>query len=162
MRHVSESEWNQWYNSIYGYVYRRVSVRTAVEDITTEVLEDFFLADREQMRDETSYIFGIARNKVSHWIRNKYRTPTSVELDESRDTNKEEHTIEYRAQLKTLLDCAKTHTSNEEFELIEMSVLYDFSSPTIAAELGLTPATVRQRLSRTLKKLRTLCSKAWN
>jgi RNA polymerase sigma factor (sigma-70 family) len=162
MRHVTESEWNQWYNAIYGYVYRRVTVRATVEDITTEVLEDFFLADPEQMRDEKSYIFGIARNKVMYWIRSKYRTPSTVQLDETRDANKDEHSVEYQSRMQQLIACAKKHTSIEDFALIEMSVLYDYSSPTIAAELQLTPATVRQRLSRSLKRLRTLCSKAWN
>jgi RNA polymerase sigma factor (sigma-70 family) len=163
MRHVSEVEWNQWYNAIYGYVYRRVSVTTAVEEITTNVLEDFFMQDTGTiMRDEKSYIFGIARNKVLYWIRSKYRTVNTVELDESWDTAKDEHSIEYKTRMNLLMECAKNKLSLDEFTLVELSVLYDYSSPEVAQKLNLTAATVRQRLSRTLKKLRTLCTKAWN
>jgi RNA polymerase sigma factor (sigma-70 family) len=157
---VTELEWNQWYNTVYGYVYRRVSVRTAVEEITIETLEDFILRGKDDVEEVSHYLIGIARNKLNRWLSTKYTVHKPIELVEGWDGVEE--TSEYKARMKQLLDCAKKHTTPEDLYIIEMAIQFDFSSPQIARELNLTHTTVRKKLSRALAKIRKHCHKAWN
>ena len=92
------------------------------------------------------------------YIRKKDKTKVST-LDE----NYEEKSFsnEFNLKLENLKKCIQSQLSTQDQEIIEMSVMSDFSSQNVAEKLNLTAANVRQKLSRSIKKLRQKCRQVW-
>jgi|LakMenE01Jun11ns_1017448.scaffolds.fasta_scaffold9820187_2 RNA polymerase sigma factor (sigma-70 family) len=157
MQKISEADWNYWYDCVYAYFYRRVSNRIDVEDLTMETLETYFLYAKE-IESKEAFIWGIAKRKMLEYIRRKDKTKVST-LDE----NYEEKSFsnEFNLKLENLKKCIQSQLSNQDQEIIEMSVMSDFSSQNVAEKLNLTAANVRQKLSRSIKKLRQKCRQVW-
>jgi RNA polymerase sigma factor (sigma-70 family) len=161
---ISEEEWNYWFDRVYAYFYRRVGNREDVEDLSYSTLEDFFLKDKK-IDNPQAFLWGIARNKMREYIRSKKRNPVSIDdkdsLNEPKYTKPEEISEYYLEKIDTLKDCIKKELKETDQKIIELNILHDFSSKEVAEKLGTTPENVRQRLSRSLKKLRQKCKEIW-
>jgi RNA polymerase sigma factor (sigma-70 family) len=64
-------------------------------------------------------------------------------------------------KLEILKKCIQNQLSTQDQEIVEMSIMSDFSSQNVSEKLNLTATNVRQKLSRSLKKLRQKCKQAW-
>ena len=64
--------WDDAYNRIFSFLARRVDNRSTVEDLTAEVVEEFFLNTPES-KQHNGYLYGIARNKLNLHLRSKYQ-----------------------------------------------------------------------------------------
>jgi DNA-directed RNA polymerase specialized sigma24 family protein len=59
------------------------------------------------------------------------------------------------------LECAEKYLEKENLEIVEMCIMEDFSGKEVAKKTNLKEATVRQRLKRSLDKIRKNCLKIW-
>lgn len=59
------------------------------------------------------------------------------------------------------MECAEKYLEKENLEIVEMCIMEDFSGKEVAKKTNLKEATVRQRLKRSLDKIRKNCLKIW-
>lgn len=161
-RRISQEEWNHWYNKVYGYFYRRVSDKFQVEELTAETLTEFFLSEKE-VDSEAGFVWKIARYNFIDYIRsknskkNQWQTYQDIENieDDLRYNNY------YLERVEALKKCLQRHLKVEDCQVVEMCVMYDFSSQETATELKISSENVRQKLSRSLKKVKDKCRSIW-
>lgn len=70
-----EKLYNHFFNQIYFYVYSRVSSLHDTQEITSEIFLSI-VENISEFRGDSSfknYIFGIAKNKIFNYIREKYQ-----------------------------------------------------------------------------------------
>lgn len=167
-----EQEWEYWFTRVYAYFYKRVGGKQyEVEELTSLTMNAAFLA--KDVKNFKGYIWRIAHNQLVQYIKNKSLEPVFVPLQEEIDDNKKsaffvdweaenlvssnyQHKLE---KLKTCID--KQITKSEEKEILELSIYEDKKSTEIAKILNLKPDNIRQKLSRTLKKLKVECRSLW-
>ena len=161
IKSLTQTEWNQWYNKVYGYFFRRLDSRSDVEDLTALTLNDFFL--KENVKNPQGLIWVIARNKLTDFIRAKpkHQTTALENLPESLISQADPYSDTYLSRVEHLKDCVKKNLKEQDYIIVEMCAVCDFSSEVVAAEMNLTPANVRQKLSRSLKKVREICRRIW-
>jgi RNA polymerase sigma factor (sigma-70 family) len=148
-------EWDYWYGRVYAYFLRRVSSTFEVEELTARTLNDFFLT-AEEVRSDQALMWRIARCKLLDYI--KLKKNPHLELNEYQATEAEPvYSYAYSEKVSAVKDCLRRHLNDREYQIIEMCVMYDFSSQDAARELGLKPDNLRQILSRSLKKVRKIC-----
>lgn len=157
MQKIFEADWNYWYDCVYVYFYRRVNNRIDVEDLTMETLETYFLYTKK-IESREAFVWGIAKRKMLEYIRKKDKNKI-LNLDE----NYEEKIFSnnFNLKIESLKKCIQNELSTQDQEIVELSIMSDFSSQNVAEKLNLTAANVRQKLSRSLKKLRQKCKQIW-
>lgn len=152
-------EWDYWYSRVYAYFFRRVNSVFEVEELTARTLNDFFLTE-EQIRSDKGLMWRIARCKLLDFIKTK--KPGTVELTEHyQDQTEPGFSHFYQEKIAAIKDCLQRNLTLKEYQIVDMCVMYDFSSKDAAAELGLRPDNLRQILSRSLKKVRKICLDKW-
>lgn len=162
-RLVTQSEWNQWYNQVYGYFFRRLNNRFDVDELASDTVTEFFLKDFVP-ENPKAFIFGIARNKLYQYFDKKAKNRVA-ELDGQAETltceAADSYSSFYLAKIAELRKCIQQQLSKQDQEIVELCVVCEFSSERVARELNLSPPNVRQRLSRALRKLRRECRDIW-
>lgn len=154
---LTQDNYNYWYNLVYAYFYRRVNTQQDADDLTSSVLSDFFMYEGE-VKNPIALIWTMARNQLKSFIYQKTKTPLSSQNIEDLESM---YSTTYYDRMTGLIKCAKRQLKPLEFEVVELSVLCDFSSKEVAKQVDLTPANARQKLSRSLKKLRDKCRQIW-
>lgn len=169
-------EWEYYYPKVYGYFFRRVNNRLDVEDLTSLVLSNFFgtLLDENkavQIQNKNAYLWSICRNALLNFIYYKQKDITvsledidhSLTLEQSVQSRSIEnfYSQHYQSRLQNLLECLRKQLSALEYQIIEMSFLQEMTSKQIAEKVNLTATNVRQKISRSLKKVRDKCKKLW-
>jgi RNA polymerase sigma factor (sigma-70 family) len=161
IKSLTQQEWNEWYNKVYGYFFRRVDSRSDVEDLTAITLNDFFL--KTDVKNPQGLIWVIARNKLTDFIRSKPKNHT-ISLDnlpENLIAQSDVYSDRYQNRIEHLKECVKKNLKEQDYSIVELCTISDFSSEVVAAQLNLSPANVRQKLSRSLKKVREICRRIW-
>ncbi len=72
--------YNHFFNQIYYYIYSRINSLHDTQEITSEVFLSI-VEGIKKFKGESSfknYIFGIAKNKIRDYIRNKYKSADYV------------------------------------------------------------------------------------
>lgn len=129
--------------------------RTKVQDAAGDLTQQTFLAcvesrDRiDPARGFRSYLFGIARNKLLHFLRAHYRKPD--EVDPSRmsvyQVGQQPGFVTMREDQRVLI--AAMHKLPIDFQItLELFYWWDLTVPEIAAALDVAPGTVKSRLAR--------------
>ena len=159
---LTQEKWDYWYNRVYGYFYRRVTSRHDVEDLTTSTLGDFFLKN-EEIQNENGLMWTIAKNKLLTYIRDKGKHQ-HLNFDELENSISFEDipSPRYQDKLDRLQVCIQKQLNTADHKIMQLSIVSDFSSQRIAEESGLTSSNVRQRLSRSIKKVRKHCADIWS
>lgn len=98
-----------------------------------------------------------------------------VGLDENTESIKSEPVFEveqdvedlksdqYQGKLNQLLDCIDSNIkSDEDKTIIRLSIYEEKTAAQIGEVFNLTKETVRQRLSRNIRKIRQSCLDVWN
>ncbi len=158
--HLNQDNYNYWYNLVYAYFYRRISIKEDADDLTSSVLSDFFMYEKE-IEKPIGLIWAIARNKLKTFFLKKSKTLFSNENIEDMEDIENVYSQSYYDRTENLINCAKKQLKTVDFDILELSVFCDFDSKKIATKLNLKPDNVRQRLSRSLKKLREKCRQIW-
>lgn len=153
-------EWDYWYGRVYAYFLRRVNSDYEVEELTARTLNDFFLT-KEEVRSDQALMWRIARCKLLDYI--KLKKTSTINYDENSQIQFESsYSNNYREKVMAIQDCLKENLSSVEYQIIEMCIMYDFSSKQAAQELGIKPDNLRQILSRSLRKIRKNCLNNWS
>ena len=63
--------------------------------------------------------------------------------------------------MRQLLDCCKKNLNTEDYNIVFSSIVDNQNSTEIAVEFKLKPATVRQKLKRSIIKLKKGCTTLW-
>lgn len=135
--------------SVFGFF------RTKVQDSAGDLTQQTFLAcvesrDRiDPSRGFRSYLFGIARNKLLHYLRAHYRKPD--EVDPSRmsvyQAGAQPGFVTMREDQRLLVQAL--HRLPIDFQItLELFYWWDLTVPEIAAALDIAPGTVKSRMNR--------------
>jgi len=148
-----KNEWDNWYDKIYGFYFRRLDNITDVEDLTAETLNSFFLTKTE-VQDQYSFIFKIARNKLNTFLKSKYKNYPATTLDDNLQINYSPNFEKFKSDLQ---NCIEKHTSELDQQILNLCVIEDFQSKDVADKLNISSSNVRTRLHRSLKILKEKC-----
>jgi RNA polymerase sigma factor (sigma-70 family) len=160
--------WQTYHPRVFGYMYKRLNHRQDVEDLTNLVMYAFLDAMRnrpEQIKNPETYLWRIAHNQLARWIRDKYRQPITVSfeedfelIDESLENFESEN---FQKRKQSLYQCLEKTLPAKELELVKQAMIDNIKSPVLAQQYGLSSANIRQKISRSLKKLRDKCQDIW-
>jgi RNA polymerase sigma factor (sigma-70 family) len=163
-----EELWYQYYPKVFGYFFRRVNNREDVEDLTSITLTNFlqkWLEKGQEIQHREGYLWRIAHNQLANFIRHKSKKPVPLAIDEDWQLIDEKLEVEYshyfRERVQALIKCVQDFLDPTQYRLVKESIFHDRKSPELAEELDMTPANVRQKLSRALQKVRRKCRNLW-
>lgn len=159
-----QETWKIYFPRVYGYFFRRVTNREDVDDLTSVVMTSFIQAKLEKNIEKIeSYLWAIARTQLHLFIRNRSKSPATIEMTEEVDQNdnfEDEQaikTLEFR--LNNLYYLTKNYLTSEEQEIFSLTYRDGYNSTEIGQQLNIKPNTVRQKLSRIISKIKPHLSK---
>jgi len=158
---ITSDEYQTLYSTVFGYFCRRITQHEDAEDLTSSTVSDYLLYDKP-VTNPKALLWTIARNKLYKYIRQKGVKPLTG-WDESFEDSAQfavQHD-EMKDFRSSVSDFARSQLKKIEFDVVELSVLCGFDSRRVAAELGISRSNVRQKLSRSLKKLRERFPHHW-
>lgn len=100
---LQESEYNYWYDRVFGYFLRRVANYHESQDLTSQVLADFFLYPPEKISSDTGLIWKITKNYFYNYLRNAKKTGLIVDIENQEISS--EYSTEHNLRLETLQKC---------------------------------------------------------
>lgn len=144
---------------LYSHAYRRLPSREDVRDIIQELFV-YLWTHREVLDFRTglsSYLYASVRNRVLNQYRNKkVRDNFAASLQEFIDSGENLIEDQLREKELRLLIEKEVAALPEQMRLVfEMSRNQEMTHNEIAAELGISPHTVRNQVHNALKVLRT-------
>jgi len=159
----TQTDWNYWYDMVYGYFYRRLNSRSEVDELTSETVTDFLLKN-EEIQNPKALIFSIAKNKMKQFLYRKQRN-AYTDFDQMSyaqfNPQTDVYSNHYYHKIEQLKACIQRQLNTQDQEIVELCVQSDFSSKQASQMLQITSTNIRQRLSRALKKLREQCKNIW-
>ncbi len=146
--------YDQYFQKVYGFVYRRVLSREIAEDLTSEI---FIKALRKWPGEEKvsgAWIFMIARNRIiDHYRTNKNNDDIETVFDLAGPINPltEVANRESLEKIKT----AMGYLSSKQRQIVMMRLWDELSYKEIAESVGQSEAAVKMICLRSLKALRS-------
>ncbi len=158
--------WQEYYPKVFGYFFRRISNREDVEDLTSLTLTAFVdNLTNKSIQNPHAFLWKIAHNQLLVFIRFKQKQPIPISLEEdfeveveATDNSQNQHALD---RIKNLMHCVEQNLSGIELIIVKGIIQEERSSAELATELNLKADNVRQKLSRSLKKLREKCTELW-
>jgi RNA polymerase sigma-70 factor (ECF subfamily) len=152
--------YDRYAGRVYGYHLRRSGDPNAAEDLTAETFAQAWFA-RTRFRDDADgsagpWLFGIARNVLLASVRRRRLERGACERLGLLDRI-DRPTLPAAPEESWLdgLDEAMADLPADQRDAIRMRIVEDLSYSAAAARLDATPQTVRARVSRGLRTLRT-------
>lgn len=146
------------HGALFEFLSRMTGDRTAAEDLTQDVFVRM-LRYRSTFRNDgrfDTWMFHIARNARADYFRRRARVEISGEaIDVATDAPEPAHRIE-REEESALLRAALLQLREDKRELIVLARYRGMKQEAIAELLGVDVGTVKVRIHRTLKELRTI------
>jgi len=174
---ISESSlcdlWADLYPKVYGYFLRRLDNRLDVEDLASITLTSFLQKYRQnpdKITNKHAFLWKIAHNQLCLFIKSKSKTFLSISLEDEIEDNidtgidlaiENERSKELQIRIQKLIKCMENHLKNPELIIVKRIIMDDEKSTNLGKELNLTPENIRQKLSRSLKKLKIKCKSVW-
>lgn len=163
-RPISQTEWNYWFNKVYGYFYRRLDNQFEVEELTAMTLNHFFLTNKI-INSEAGFLWHLARCNFLNYLASKktkkFQSNETVPLEDYEQNQDYAYNNYYLERVEALKKCVQKYLQPNDYQIVEMCIMQDFSSTEVSKELQLSPENVRQKLSRSLKKVRQNCREVW-
>lgn len=157
-----DAEWEEYYPKVFGFFFRRLNEKGEVEDLTSLTMHSFFKAkyvDKKTILSPNAYLWQIARNQLNVYIKNKSKQMVALSWEEEIET--ENYCSHYTKKVEEIMDCFRNSIPAEDVLIVEKIIMNDITSVELAKELGLNPGNIRQKLSRSLKKIRQKCINLW-
>lgn len=155
--HAAQAELMQRYTRrVSGFVRAIIRQPDAVEDVTQMVFIKMFRR-LSRLRDPAvfeSWLFTLARNTSLDFIRRRSCRPSTVALDDEVNQIADPSNINATSEILAALDRALSRLSPIDRSLVTQFVAGE-SYGSIAAQAGLSLATVKVRLHRVRPFLRT-------
>lgn len=144
------------YRPLLGYVLRRVDQPADAADVLAEVfLVAWRRLDEVPGGDEGRlWLFGVARRTIANHRRGVRRREAATERLRAEFASMIAQVPDSRGPEEPLVASALERLSEDDREVLTLTVWEGLSSPDIARVLGLKPATVRVRLHRARGRLR--------
>jgi RNA polymerase sigma-70 factor (ECF subfamily) len=150
-----EGVFTRYMDPIYRFIYSRVGNREDAEDLASQV----FLKASQRLDDArsdasvASWLFTVARNViVDHW-RRYYRTPPSVELDETATLlHDEEPPTGSAEETEQLVERVLAALPPRYRQVLELRFLQGYSIDEIAQEMSVTPGNAKVLQHRALAR----------
>ncbi len=145
-----------YYKEMYCYACYVTGCETLAQDAVSDAVMSAFEQIKSLKNEKAfkSWIFKILCAACKRYYTDNQKKNTLVYLDDEESgfteptgTDNPELSVEMKSALSTL--------SEEEREIVVLSVLGNYKSHELAEILGLPPSTVRSKLKRSLAKLRT-------
>jgi RNA polymerase sigma factor (sigma-70 family) len=164
-----QDQWDYWYPRVYGYFYKRITDKTTVDDLTANVLSTVFLA--KNIINMNGYVWKVAHNYLVRYIDTKAKSPIMVGWDDNLNwiPDEQDYDLEnyvspvYNNKMANMKLCIDNQiTSEEDKQLIQLSIYEEKNSSEIEALIGVKSNTVRQKLSRLLRKVKENCRDLWS
>jgi len=148
------------YDEIFRYCARRLPSRANAEDVTSQVFLKMVKNFDSFTGNETGFrcwLFRIACNEINSFYRRSARQQKAMENvrreSAGQDCSSDEASdIENQEKIEFLRNAIGTLTPTLQ-DIVTLRYYEGLNSEQIGKILGLNPATVRSRLSRSLKKL---------
>jgi RNA polymerase sigma factor (sigma-70 family) len=167
--HEAKIAWDYWYPLVYGYFYRRLNSRSDVEELTANSIAALLL--KPDVQNPKAFIWKTARNQLVEFIKKKKKNPHIVSIEnlpeipqdkvEENLFDSAEFSSNFKNKMDQIQECLKNATTTEEYSLVCCSIIENKNSTQISQIFQIKPATVRQKLKRTIKKLREHCTSLW-
>jgi RNA polymerase sigma-70 factor (ECF subfamily) len=146
---------NRHFDSIARFFRRKLG--DDVQDLIQQTFLDCIEGkDRIEQGNFRAYLYGIARNRLSLWLRQKSRHGTVVDLSVNSvaDCQTRPSKRIARGQEEAVLLEAMRHIPIDQQIALELNYWEGMSGPEVAAVLGVPANTIRGRLSRARQALR--------
>jgi RNA polymerase sigma factor (sigma-70 family) len=168
-----EKLWMEYYPKVYGYFFRRLNSRLDIEDLTSVTLTVFLNAltnSDKKIQNKNAYLWKIAHNQLLVFIHAKSTKPLPISIDDDNnfvanevfsDETEDNRSEGLKSRIAKLMQCVKNHLNQNEVFIVEQIVMEDKKATEVAISLNLNADNVRQKLSRSLKKLRRQCTQIW-
>jgi len=153
--------YEKYYDSILGYVRKRIEYQEISEDLTSKVFEKAFKAiDNFQWQGVPfqAWLYRIARNVLNDYYRSVGRKPKSVSLEaieyvaKSKDPSPDD--IVVRDEDETMLYSAIAELDDEEQYLVYYKFFEGLNNVEISKLTGLSETNVGTKLYRIRQKLK--------
>jgi len=133
-----------------GYLAQMVDDRALAEDLLQDSFHDALRsrAELSGIRNPEAWLFGIARNRALQALRRRRRFAQVLHRLAERPT-----TTSDDEEIVAVRDLLARRLIPEDRALVLLRYLHGFDSRELAEMTGLTPAAVRQRLSRARARL---------
>lgn len=149
----------QLYKPLYLYIRKRISNQLDAEDLTQEVFYKLSKSNREKVENIKSWVYTIAKNTITDYYRKKKLHTVEIEniaINEEYIKND---------SIKELSNCITPFIKQlpKDYRIVmTLSELDEVSQKEIAKKLNLNYTTVRSKVQRGRKKLKTLISDCCN
>lgn len=152
--------YEEFYEQIYGFIYRRVPLQADVEDI---VAETFMAVGSTMDKIDTDkpyrpWVFAIARHKLNDFLRKKYRLEIT-HLDTEPAAKEEDNNKDLK--LRKIVDELISELKPHEQEFIIKKYKENFTNKQLADHFKITLANAKTRNNRILKQLHNLWLKRY-
>lgn len=145
--------YGRYKDRLYRYAYYKLGNKEDAQDAVSECILSAYRQISKVKRAEsfTAWIFRILYCCCNEMIKQQINSRQADRFDDVENmlTTNMENTIE-----KTEVQQALAILSNDEREIVLLSVVAGFTSKEIAETCDLTAGSVRSKLSRSLKKMR--------
>mgnify|MGYP000008374433 CR=1 FL=1 len=149
-----QSQVNQLYNPLLGYVRKRVKNQEDAEDLTQDVFLKLSKSNNNGIDNLKSWVYTIAKNTITDYYRKKRLQTNSIEND---DTFFDYDTVEDASiELGKCVTSFINQLPEEYKELMTLSELKEIPQKEIAKQLDMNYVTVRSKIQRGRKKLKEL------
>ena len=167
----TRKSWDYWYPLVFGYFYRRLENREEVEDLTSKTLTAF-LTTEKKVENPKAFVWQIAKNQLCIFIRQKNKAlltmseqdmeGLSSSIDEGSLIEQKGYSENFLMKKKKLLELIEKSLKDVEYQIVYQSIILKKNSTEIGQSLNLKPATVRQKLKRSVSKLKGKYQGLWD
>ncbi len=155
---------DEFYDRIYTYAYRRVGTRTAAEDIAACVFEDALRGIKRmrwQGRPIAAWLYRIAARRVADHYRDKENW-VGAEIESAVDASQNPAGLVERSERHAAVRAGLARLEPRDREVITLVYFDEVEAKEIAAMWNTSPNNIYVRLHRALKKLRAVLDEVEN
>lgn len=159
--------YNHFYNQIYYYLYSRTNDMHNAQEICSETFLSFVEGIKKYQGKSSvkNYLFGIAKNKLRDYIRNKYKSSDFVlESNFAEDTFNNVATVDddkadekaYREKIRKVLNKIKKSMKKRYAVVLDLRFNQMYSVEETAEQLNLTQNNVKVIQHRAIKQAKAI------
>ncbi len=148
-----EKEIAQYYGPLFLYVRKRVNNTLDAEDLTQEVFYKFSKSWNTEVQNAKSWLYTIAKNTITDYYRTNKKAAQDLAKVIVEDAKEDKSAFE---ELSTCILPFVEKLPEEYRTIVKLSELEDVPQKKIAEQLDMNYVTVRSKVQRGRKKLKTL------
>ena len=148
-----EKEIAQYYGPLFLYVRKRVNNTLDAEDLTQEVFYKFSKSWNTEVQHAKSWLYTIAKNTITDYYRTNKKADQDLVKVIVEDAKEDKSAFE---ELSTCILPFVEKLPEEYRTIVKLSELEDVPQKKIAEQLDMNYVTVRSKVQRGRKKLKTL------